>query len=96
MRLLENSFWKQYFLVPLLSILSLFLFPLILYWYPDMLVEFYFGRTYGLEDLKISETSLDILMEKVRTKLITHVMIMDTSKKFHVIPIKIKDQRVFF
>ena len=31
---LEKCFWKQYLLVPILSVASFLMLPLVLYWYP--------------------------------------------------------------
>ena len=96
LKLIEACFWKQYFLVPFLSVITLFLFPLILYWYPDLYIKFYFGKTFGVEDLKNPETSIEKLVERIRALEITHVVIEDSSKRKHVIPLKVKQQTVLF
>jgi hypothetical protein len=64
---LERSLFKEFIILPLLSIVSFLMLPLVIYWYPYLNLLFRFGHAHTLtsSNIKSDNTKAQIINEIV-------------------------------
>lgn len=68
---------KIYVLVPLLSLCTLFLFPLVLYWFPSAKIRFKCSRVISYEEAKGSKR--EELLALIKEGVVTEMYVQDAS-----------------